>query len=109
MLPMQELGPNPYLHFVTPSLFQCAAVLPNHVRLSFVCMTLSHRINQACGDFQSRTLMRKFYHFRGLVIHSLNEHLALDNQLKGNAVIAGIVALLLLDVSQSSLRKDTPF
>ncbi|KEF54478.1 uncharacterized protein A1O9_09645 [Exophiala aquamarina CBS 119918] len=89
------------MHFITPSVFQYAAALPDHVRLSFVCMTLSHRINQASNNFQSRSLTRRFYHCRGLVIRSLNEDLTLDHRLKGDAIIAGIVGLLLLDNTTS--------
>jgi len=105
---MEELGPNPYLHFITPSGFQSAGALPDYIRYGFICMTLSHRINQASNNFQSKSLVRSFYHFRGLVICSINKDLKLDYQLKGNGLIAGIVTLLLLDVSISPLQTRQP-
>lgn len=99
LLPIQELGSNPYLHTITPTIFQRGTAMPDHLRLSFVCMTLSHRINQAHDDSQNRSLARSFYHYRGLVLRSLTEELKLERRLGDDVAVAAIMVLLLLDVS----------
>lgn len=99
LLPIQELGSNPYLHTITPTIFQRGTAMPDHLRLSFVCMTLSHRMNQAHDDSQNRSLARGFYHYRGLVLRSLTEELKLERRLRDDIAVAGIMVLLLLDVS----------
>lgn len=70
-------------------------------------MTLSHRINQANGDSQNQSLTKNFYYYRGLVLRSLAKDLDQDRRLRDNVAIAGIMALLLLDVSpQSHMMAD---
>lgn len=62
-------------------------------------MTLSHRINRARHSPQSRDLIESFYLYRGLAIRSLSEDIDVEGRRTGDVVIAGIVTLLLLDVS----------
>jgi hypothetical protein len=103
---MQELGSNPYLRIITPAVFQHGTAMPEYLRFSFVCMTLSHQMNRASDDTQSRSLTRNFYHYRGLVLRSLAQDLGLEGRLKDDVAIAGIMSLLLLDVSPQ--RQEFP-
>lgn len=48
---------------------------------------------------RSRVLARSFYEFRGKAIRGLNEMIGVEKQRAGDAVIAGILMLLLTDVS----------
>ncbi|KAI0456998.1 putative C6 finger domain protein [Xylaria acuta] len=97
---IRELGPNPHIYPISPTHLQ--SIIPDYLRLSFVCMTLSHRINRARHNPQSRDLIESFYRYRGLAIRSLSEEIEVEDRRTGDVVIAGIVTLLLLDVQQGA-------
>jgi hypothetical protein len=84
---------------------------PDHVRLSLICMTLSHRINRTRAtdnDKSSTALVESFHRYRGLIIRSLNDDIDVERRRTSDVVIAGVVALLLADVSRSfrQLKKN---
>lgn len=60
-------------------------------------MSLSHRMNQL-RHTQSTDLAERFYFYRGIVIQSLTKQLGMKENLKSDAVLAGILMLLLIDV-----------
>lgn len=62
-------------------------------------MIMSHRINQTSNELQLKPLMEKFYFYWGLAVRSLNEYLNMEDKRAGNTIIAGILTLLLADVS----------
>lgn len=63
-------------------------------------MIMSHRVNQTSNALQLKPLMQKFYFYWGLAVRSLNEYLNMEDKRAGNTIIAGILTLLLADVSQ---------
>lgn len=63
-------------------------------------MIMSHRVNQTKNTLQLQPLMEKFYFYWGLAVRSLNEHINMEDKRAGNTIIAGILTLLLADVSQ---------
>lgn len=98
-VPIRELGPYPYIYLISPKHLQTGTTLPDYLRLGLVCMTLSHRINRTRNDPQCNVLAETFYWYRGLVIRSLNEDISVEHKCTGDIVIAGIITLLLADVS----------
>jgi ABC-type phosphate transport system permease subunit len=62
-------------------------------------MTLSHRINRTANRSESKDLVHRFYFYWGHAVHSLNEHLDVVESRTSDMVIAGMMALLLADVS----------
>ena len=66
-----------------------------------LCMALSHRMNRTRGSpwADHRALAERFYMYRGNAIRSLRESLNLESHCTDNIAIAGIVTLLLADVS----------
>jgi hypothetical protein len=78
---------------------------PDYIRLGIVCMSLSHRMNRTGSDPQSSILSKTFLRFRGLIIRSLSEDIKNDNKRMSDGVIAGILTLLLADVSRSYVEK----
>ncbi|KAH8805517.1 C6 zinc finger domain-containing protein [Xylogone sp. PMI_703] len=98
-----DLGPNPYIHFISPVRFQAGTKFPDYLQLSFVCMTLSHRINRT-RDYNtpSNTLIENFYKYRGMVIRSLSSDLNVEHKRTSDTLIAGIISLFLLDVQQGA-------
>ncbi|KAI0402884.1 fungal-specific transcription factor domain-containing protein [Xylaria palmicola] len=95
-----ELGPNSHIYLISPTHLQ--SPIPDYLRLGFVCMTLSHRINRAGRSLQPRDLIESFYHYRGLAIRSLSQDIDVESRRTGDIVIAGIVTLLLLDIQQGA-------
>lgn len=67
-----------------------------------LCMIVSHRINQIGSAIPPRAMVEKFYLYWGLAVRSLNEYLDMDDRRSGDTVIAGILTLLLADVSYNS-------
>ena len=65
-------------------------------------MTLGHRINRMREDPQRNNLAETFYRYRGIVIRSLIEDINVERKRMGDVVIAGILSLLLADVSRSA-------
>jgi hypothetical protein len=72
---------------------------PDYLQFGMICIALSHRINRTRGDPQSKALAGKFYLYWGLAARSLREHLETDAGHTDDIVIAGILTLLLADVS----------
>lgn len=78
---------------------------PDYLQFGMVCMILSHRINRTRSDLQSKALAEKFYLYWGLAVRSLSEHLDVEDRRTGDMVIAGILTLLLADVSRYSMKQ----
>lgn len=62
-------------------------------------MIMSHRINQTSNILQLKPLTEKFYFYWGLAVRSLNDYLNREDKRAGDTIIAGILTLLLADVS----------
>lgn len=108
LAPLQELGPNPTIYPILPTHFQGGTLFPDHVRLGLVCMTLSHRINRTRDAGQSNALTETFYRYRGLAIQSLRDDIDVEHKRTSDIVLAGVMTLLLLDVSPISDPPDSP-
>lgn len=98
--PLLELGPNSAIYQISPKLFQNGMTRPEYMRLSVICLTLSHRMNQTRDSIYSNTLAPTFFHYRGLVIRSLHEEIDVDYKRTSNLVVAGILTLIIIDVSR---------
>lgn len=83
---------------------------PDYMQLGMLCMALSHRMNRTLGDSQvnHRALTEKFYIHRGNAIRSLRELLNQESHRASDVVIAGIVTLLLVDVSAATSKQCDP-
>lgn len=99
LLPIHELGQHPGIYLVTPTHLQIGAKFPAYIRFTLICTTLSHRINRLGNDTQQNALAQSFYHFRGIIIRSLREDINVRHNSNGDMLVAGIIALLLADVS----------
>lgn len=99
ILPILELGSNSAVYQISPRIFQNGMARPDYVRLGIVCASLSHRINQAREEPQSKLLAMTFFHYRGLIIRSLTEDIGVDHKRMSNLVVAGILTLIIVDVS----------
>lgn len=97
-MPIHELGQNPNIYSISPQLVQAAVSLPEFLAMGMVCMTLSHRINRTRGELESSGLAASFYRYRGKAIRSLSESINDEKRCTSDAVIAGILTLLLVDV-----------
>lgn len=64
-----------------------------------VCMTLGHRMNRTSDYTERKALTEKFYTYRGIVLRSLNDQLNLRDTCTSDVVLAGVLTLLLVDVS----------
>jgi hypothetical protein len=62
-------------------------------------MALSHRINRLRDGPDFKSLTERFYRYWGLAIRSLNEHIGREDARAGDMIIAGVMTLLLTDVS----------
>ncbi|KAI9927484.1 hypothetical protein MW887_003099 [Aspergillus wentii] len=103
-LPICDLGPNPHVYRLSPIHLQNVPQRPDHVRLAFVCMILSHRINRTRDDPQSHALGVTLYRYRDLAIRSLREHIIAGDQGNRDIIIASVIAFLLADAQQDGLR-----
>ena len=52
-----------------------------------------------------KALSMTFFYYRGLIIRSLNEDINVDHKRKSNLVVAGILTILIADVSLSGSKK----
>ncbi|KAK3290838.1 fungal-specific transcription factor domain-containing protein [Chaetomium fimeti] len=104
LIPIRELGDNPAIYRISPSLIREAVSLPDYLQRGMLCMALSHRMNRAWGDSRvdHRALAERFYVHRGNAIRSLRELLNQESHRTGDVVIAGIVTLLLVDLQQGA-------
>lgn len=97
--PLLELGPNSAIYQISPKLFQNGMARPEYMRLSVICLMLSHRMNQTRdNDGYPNALAPAFFHHRGLVIRSLHEEIDVDYKRTSNLVVAGILTLIIIDV-----------
>ncbi|KAK8062878.1 hypothetical protein PG997_014975 [Apiospora hydei] len=77
---------------------QEAAAKPDHIRYGLFCTVLSHRINRSRGGIQMPDLEERFFHYRGIAIRSLSEQLAEENHQRSDAMLAGVMTVLLLEI-----------
>ena len=105
IFPILELGSNSTVYQVSSKMFQNGMGHPDYVRLGMVCMSLSHRMNQTRDKSQMKALSMTFLYYRGLIIRSLNEDINVDHKRKSNLVVAGILTILIADVSLSGSKK----
>jgi hypothetical protein len=110
LCPVQELGSNPTIYQISPALLREANASPSYLRYGMLCMTLSHRMNRTRGEpgANHRDMAERFYKYRGEAIRSLREFLSVESQCTTDVAIAGIVSLLLADVSITALRSYHP-
>ncbi|XBQ89183.1 hypothetical protein V6000_004782 [Aspergillus fumigatus] len=109
LLPVNELGPHHGVYRISSALLRRGAAHPEYLQLGIVCMTLSHRMNQMRNDPQSKSLAVTFYRYRGLVIRSLRNDINQGHKRASDVVLAGIITLLLVDVSlKCSMRNHPP-
>lgn len=104
MVPILELGPNPHIYAIPPMHLQYGITIPDYLPFSFVCMTLSHRMNRARLVNQPNNLASSYYRYRQIVLRSLQKDINAERRQKSDFVIAGIMTLLLADVSLSILE-----
>jgi hypothetical protein len=69
-------------------------------------MTLSHRMNRTRDDPCSNPLAVTFFRYRGLVIRSLRSDIDRGHKRTGDVVLAGIITLLLIDVSRPRMESS---
>ena len=64
-------------------------------------MTLNHRMNRlgTRSNLRPTDLVERYYLYRGITIRSLSEQFNVENRRMSDVVIAGILTLLLADVS----------
>lgn len=99
MIHLNELGPTPHLYPLTPAHLQYANTYPRYLLLSFVCMSLGHRINRTRDNSRSNALIETFHRYRGAAIRALSEDINVEHMRTSDCMIAGIVTCLLADVS----------
>lgn len=105
LVPLHEFGQNPHVYPVSKELLRAAmTTAPDYLQYGMVCITLTHRINRTRSDPESKALVGRFYEYWGIAARSLREHLATEESWKNDMVIAGILTLLLADVSFENIR-----
>ncbi|BCR83211.1 uncharacterized protein ACHE_10613A [Aspergillus chevalieri] len=97
VLPILELGSNSAIYQISPKLLQNGLARPDYVRLGLVCASLSHRMNQRRDDIHLNSLAMTFFHYRGLIIRSLNDDIGVDHKRMSNLAVAGILTLIIVD------------
>ncbi|KAK5661105.1 hypothetical protein OQA88_10995 [Cercophora sp. LCS_1] len=102
LIPIHQLGHNPHIYRISPDHVQKAPSQPEYVGLGVLCMTLSHRISRIRTQGDSKALVQKFYHYRGNAIRSLSQAIDTTDRRFDDAVLAGILLLLLVDVQQGT-------
>ncbi|KAL2819545.1 fungal-specific transcription factor domain-containing protein [Aspergillus cavernicola] len=102
MVALNELGRHPGIRKIQPVHIDAGMTRPDFIRLNIVCMALNHRMNRAGDKREALALTHAYYHFRGLVLRSLNEEIRLErNRTRNvNVLIVGILSLLLADAHQ---------
>ncbi|KAK4155337.1 C6 zinc finger domain-protein [Chaetomidium leptoderma] len=100
MVPIHDLGFNLHVYPLSSVHIQGSVAFPDHLRLSLVCMTLSHRINRMRKQTDCSALVQRFYHYRGRVLRSLSDDVGLTHRQGGDVLLVSIVSLLLADIQQ---------
>lgn len=108
LVPILALGENPHIYPLNVTHLQASILCPDYLKYGMLCMVLSHRINKTRNDLPHGALAAKFYRYWGLAVRSLNEHLCTEDRWGGDTVIAGILTLLLADVSYHTPRHKYP-
>ncbi|KAK3984173.1 C6 zinc finger domain-protein [Cladorrhinum sp. PSN332] len=101
LIPVSHLGKNQYIYLISPAQIQNATHAPDYLRLGMVCMTLSHRVNRLGADPGSRTLVERFYSYRGTALRSLREHLDHEPHRATDLAVVGVLTLLLTEIQHS--------
>lgn len=106
LIPIHELGPNPSIYPLSYMHIRSGTSLPDYLRLSFVSMTLSHRINRLRDSAPCNVLVRTLWQYRGMVIRSLRESISAERDCMSDVVLAGTISLLLADVSHEHVTSS---
>lgn len=69
-------------------------------------MSLSHRMSRTTNGFRSSALAEPFYRYRGIIIRGLRDDMDVEHKRTGDSVIAGILTILLADVSDGSTGRS---
>ncbi|KAG8417215.1 hypothetical protein J3459_012509 [Metarhizium acridum] len=104
LVPMEQLGSNPFVYAISERHIKAGTMFPDYLRLTLVCTTLSHRINRLGLDPNHGALAQAFYQYRGVIIRSLREDASDGGRHISDVFIAGVVMLLLIDVSHDIAR-----
>lgn len=105
---LHEIGNAPTVLKIQPAHIKVGMSNPDFVRLNMVCMALYHRINRTEDKSQVLALRNTYYHFRGLILRSLNEEIRSENiAAKINLLLNGILSFVLADVSVILLEPKT--
>lgn len=109
MQPIHELGRHPNLYQISVAHVRQGVERPAYLQFGMMCMALVHRMNRTGGPDcpRSKALAQQFYRFRGIAIRGLNHGLDAESSLADNCLIAGILTVLLNDVS-SRCPADLP-
>lgn len=94
------VGNHPFVYKIQPAHIHAGVARPDYLRLEIVCMALNHRIHSSKDPAYAQSLAPTYYHFRGLILRSLNAAMANEKTRKKyiNFLMAGILSLLLADV-----------
>ncbi|BCS21465.1 Zn(II)2Cys6 transcription factor [Aspergillus puulaauensis] len=96
------VGNHPFVYKIQPAHIHAGVARPDYLRLEIVCMALNHRIHSSKDPAYAQSLAPTYYHFRGLILRSLNAAMANEKTRKKyiNFLMAGILSLLLADAHQ---------
>lgn len=109
MTTLWELQPTPHIYPLTPALLPYVNKSPRYLQLSFVCMSLVHRINRTRNDSRPYALFETVHQYWGDVIRALREDINIEHRRTSDFMIAGIITCLLSDVSWSLSKEQLPF
>ncbi|KAF7561249.1 hypothetical protein G7046_g2875 [Stylonectria norvegica] len=104
LLPILDLGPNPHIYRILPIHLLRVPESPDHIRLSYICIILSHRMNRARSSAVSKALAETYYTYRGMAIRSLNSEISSEKKCRSDVLLAGVITFLLADAQQGALR-----
>ncbi|KAK2820031.1 hypothetical protein FQN49_007789 [Arthroderma sp. PD_2] len=102
LAPIHELGQNPHIYRILPAHLKASTALPDFLNLGAVCMTLTHRRQRTRDESQCIALEETYYRYRGSVIRSLNQTIKHEHQQLGDAVLVGILTLLMTDAQHGA-------
>ncbi|KLU90980.1 hypothetical protein MAPG_09505 [Magnaporthiopsis poae ATCC 64411] len=101
MQSIHELGRHPNLYKISVAQVRQGVERPAYLQFGMMCMALVHRMNRTGGPDcpRSKAMAQQFYQFRGIAIRGLSHGLDAESSLADNCLIAGILTILLNDVS----------
>lgn len=100
---IHRMGQADFVYLITPKLFQKGIAHPDYLRLGLVCTAVSHRMNRTRNNLSSdqlRSLEETLLHYHGAIIRSLSRDIGEQDTQPRDTTIAGIITLLLADVSR---------